>query len=355
MTLIHPMNTGDRVLVTGGSGFVGSHLVTSLLQQGHRVTVVDNMSTGRAANLAQVRDHPSLDVVTGDILDGQVLDALMRRSDVVFHLAAAVGVHMVVEDALGTIQTNVLGTEAVLAAALRHEVRVLLASTSEVYGKCVTLPASEDDDVLLGASRNSRWSYAASKLVDEFLGLAYHRQHGLPVTIFRLFNTVGPRQSGRYGMVIPRFVEAALSGRPLPVHGDGSQSRSFCHVDDAVAGIISLAAVPAAVGEVFNIGGSLEISIGDLAATVLEQTKHLVREPGGIEYIPYAEAYAAGFEDIRRRVADTTKIRQLTGWEPKQLLRDIIEDVVGDVVGTPDGGVVVHHRRRSTAGQSPRA
>lgn len=332
MTHIPTPATASRALVTGGTGFVGSHLSTALLDRGYQVTVVDDLSTGRMDNVAALMSNPDFRVVTGNICDEALLDELVAESDVVFHLAAAVGVQLVVEDALSTIQTNVLGTESVLKHAHKHGVKVLVASTSEVYGKCVRLPASEDDDVLLGASRNSRWSYAASKLVDEFLALAYHRQHGLPVVVFRLFNTVGPRQSGRYGMVIPRFVSAALDGEPLPVHGDGNQSRSFCHVADAVEGIIGLAESDEALGQVFNIGGSNEITILELAQTVLNQTSHLAPKRGGIEFLTYDQAYATGFEDIRRRVADTTKIRQAIGWVPKRSLADIIADVAQETM-----------------------
>jgi UDP-glucose 4-epimerase len=320
-----------RALITGGTGFVGSHLAAALLERGHHVTVIDDLSTGRVSNVAGLLPHPSFELVTETIANDEVLDRLIAESDVVFHLAAAVGVQLVVEDALHTIETNVMGTGSVLNAALRHGTKVLIASTSEVYGKCVSLPASEDDDVLLGPSRNSRWSYAASKLVDEFLALAYHRQEGLPVVVFRLFNTVGPRQSGRYGMVIPRFVSAALDGQPLPVHGDGQQSRSFLHVHDAVAGILALADCPAAVGQVFNIGSSEEITVHALADRVLEHVTAIGMDGGEIALVPYAEAYAEGFEDIRRRVADTTKINALVGWRPRHSLDDILSDVIKEM------------------------
>ncbi len=320
-----------RALITGGAGFIGSHLAAALLRRGDHVTVVDDLSTGRRENLDGL-DGP-VRLVVGDIGEPGVLEPLVRDADVVFHLAAAVGVQRVVEDALGTIRTNVMGTEAVLEAAARHGVKVLVASTSEVYGKCVTLPASEDDDVLIGASRHSRWSYAASKMVDEFLALAYARQLGLPVVVFRLFNTVGPRQNARYGMVVPRFVGAALEGRPLPVHGDGQQSRSFCHVLDAVDGILRLADCPQAEGEVVNIGGSVEITIGDLAERVLTLVTGSPTGGAGVQRIPYEHAYAAGYEDIRRRVADTTKLRRLTGWVQRYSLDDILRDVAEQIAG----------------------
>lgn len=337
MTSTSSSNESERsALVTGGAGFIGGHLVTALLHHNYRVTVLDDLSTGREGNLAAVVGHPAFSLVVGDVCDPATVGPLVRDCDVVFHLAAAVGVELVVTDALSTITTNVVGTETVLEAAAQHHAQVLVASTSEVYGKCVRLPAREDDDVLIGPSRNSRWSYAASKLVDEFLALAYARQRGLSVVVFRLFNTVGPRQSARYGMVVPRFVGAALSGRPLPVHGDGGQSRSFLHVGDAVDGLLRLADCPAAQGQVVNIGGSDEITIRDLAMRVL----HELNPGGSIELIPYDEAYASGYEDIRRRVADTTKLRDLTGWRPRYSLRDIIGDVAREMALGPDGAAL---------------
>ena len=325
-----PRRTPVRALITGGTGFVGSHLAAAMLARGDHVTVIDDLSTGRMSNVALLQSHPSFELVTDTVTNEATMGRLAASADVVFHLAAAVGVEFVVEDALSTIETNVMGTGSVLKAAERHGTKVLVASTSEVYGKCVSLPAAEGDDILLGPSANSRWSYAASKLVDEFLALAYHRQHGLPVVVFRLFNTVGPRQSGRYGMVIPRFVEAALAGRPLPVHGDGLQSRSFLHVHDAVAGILALADSTDAVGGVFNIGGSQEVTIRALAERVLQQVATLGIAGGGIDVIPYDVAYARGFEDIRRRVADTSKINALVGWAPTLSLDDILSDAIAE-------------------------
>lgn len=322
-------NGSSQVLITGGAGFIGAHLSRTLRARGDVVTVLDDFSTGQASNLADLIGTDGFTLVTGSVCDQELLDSLMEGQDIVYHLAAAVGVQLVVEDALGTIETNVMGTGCVLEAAAKHGVKVMLASTSEVYGKCAKLPASEDDDVLIGASKNSRWSYAASKMVDEFLALAYHRQRGLPVVVFRLFNTVGPRQSGRYGMVIPRFVAAALAGESLPVHGDGGQSRSFLHVHDAIAGILALAETPAAVGQVVNVGGSLEVTMNQVAELVLAEVGRPLDETA-IGYVPYDEAYAPGFEDIRRRVADTTKLRTLTGWAPQRTLQDILADVAAD-------------------------
>ncbi|MEP7054012.1 MAG: GDP-mannose 4,6-dehydratase [Actinomycetota bacterium] len=334
-----------RVLVTGGAGFIGSHLARALRARGVVVTVVDDFSTGRLANIADLDEDAGFTLVHGSVCDQELMDRLVADSDIVFHLAAAVGVQLVVEDALTTIETNVMGTETVLKAAVKGGgVKVMLASTSEVYGKCVKLPASEDDDVLLGASRNSRWSYAASKMVDEFLALAYQRQRGLPVVVFRLFNTVGPRQSGRYGMVIPRFVAAALAGEPLPVHGDGGQSRSFLHVEDAIRGILALAKSPEAIGEVFNIGSSEEVTIREVAQRVLEGVGR-AGSADSIEFISYEEAYAPGFEDIRRRVADTSKLRECTGWAPRRSLDDILGDVIADL--RADDVVVAQPRRNA--------
>ncbi len=346
-----PATTG-RALITGGTGFIGSHLAAALLDTGHSVTVIDDLSTGRLDNVAPLMARPGFHLVEGNICDAAALDAVVKRCDVVFHLAAAVGVDLVLRDPLTSIETNVLGTEAVLKAAEQHGARVLIASSSEVYGKCVKLPAAEDDDVLLGPSRNSRWSYAAAKLLDEFLALAHHQQRGLPVVVFRLFNTVGPRQSGRYGMVIPRFVAAALAGGPIPVHGDGQQSRSFLHVHDAVSGIIGLAESPAAVGEIFNLGGSDEITIAHLAERVWEQVGGAPSEADRVQFIPYDQAYAKGYEDIRRRVADTTKIRTAIGWQPRFGLGDILSDVVNEMRSRPE---IKPLAGRSAAGLAPDA
>jgi UDP-glucose 4-epimerase len=322
-----------RDLITGGAGFIGSHLAAELLRRGHRVTIIDDLSTGSMDNVAPLLADPAFRVVVGDVVTDPRLEELVAASDVVFHLAAVVGVQLVVEDALTTMRTNVLGTEAVLEAAAHHGTPVMVASTSEVYGKCASLPAREDDDTLLGASRKSRWCYATSKLADEFLALAYQRQLGLPVVVFRLFNTVGPRQTGRYGMVVPRFVAAALDGGSLPVHGDGRQSRSFLHVDDAVDAILRLADEPLAVGRVFNVGSTHEVEILELALRVIERTRSRSRGVADLVFVPYEEAYAAGYEDVRRRYPDTTRVRELTGWAPRRTLDDIIDDVADDLVG----------------------
>jgi UDP-glucose 4-epimerase len=335
-----------QVLITGGAGFIGSHLAETLLNGGHQVTIIDDLSTGRFENIAHLVGHPRFRFAIDTITNEVVMDRLASECELIFHLAAAVGVMLIVEKPVHTIETNVMGTEAVLKAALRYRARVLIASTSEVYGKGNNLPFHEDDDVVLGPTCRSRWSYAASKMVDEFLALAYFHEKGLPVTIFRLFNTVGPRQTGRYGMVIPRFVQQALSGSPLTIYGDGQQSRCFLHVQDAVEALLALASCDPAVGEVFNIGSTEEVTIRELAEKVIAMTadrqlpasgeSRLPASDGGqISFIPYDQAYAVGFEDMRKRVPDVTKIQEFTGWSQKrsleQTLRDVIEEMASSI------------------------
>jgi UDP-glucose 4-epimerase len=316
-----------RVVITGGAGFIGGHMAELLLARGDEVVAIDNLSTGCVDNVAAVLDHPRFTLVEGDVLDGPVLRDVTEGADVIVHLAAAVGVQLIVDDPMHTIRTNIRGTEVVLDAAAEVGAKVMIASTSEVYGKA-PVPSAEGDDVVLGATRNHRWAYAASKMVDEFLGLAYNTQLGLPVVVFRLFNTVGPRQTGRYGMVVPRFVRAAVQGEPIPVHGDGEQSRCFLHARDAVDAIIRLSHRPDAVGEVFNIGQTESVTILELA----ERVNAAVRERGGpggpIVFVPYEEAFGPGFEDMRRRMPDTTKVRELTGWRAQCTLDDILSDVI---------------------------
>lgn len=323
-----------RYLVTGGAGFIGSHLVEELLTRGALVTVIDDLSTGRIENIAHLLDRPGLRFIQDTIRNEVVMDRLASESDILVHLAAAVGVRLIVEQPVHTIETNVMGTEAVLRAARRYRVKVLLASTSEVYGKGNNVPFREEDDVVLGPTTRSRWSYAATKMVDEFLGLAYGVESKLPVVIFRLFNTVGPRQVGHYGMVIPRFVGQALRGEPLTVYADGSMTRCFMHVKDAVRGILSLAGIPEAAGQVFNIGTTEEVSILDLARTVLSildgRTEPVAARDPRIRFIPYEQAYTKGFEDMNRRVPDTAKIRALNDWQPQYDLKAILEDVFED-------------------------
>lgn len=316
-----------RFLITGGAGFIGSHLCEALLGQGHQVSVIDDLSTGRLSNIEHLRSEPGFKFARASITDHIVLDRLASEADAIIHLAAAVGVKLIIEQPVRSIEINVVGTEYVLQTALRYGCRVVVASTSEVFGKGSRIPFREDDDVLLGATRNSRWAYAASKMVDEFLGLAYHQEYQLPVMIVRLFNTVGPRQTGRYGMVIPRLVEQALTGKSLTVFGDGTQRRCFCDVRDVVRALCALAVHPQAAGQVFNIGGTEEISIRDLASRVLKITG----SSSTITFIPYSEAYGPGFEDMQRRVPDTSRIQQLIGWQPSISLDQTLAAVRDDL------------------------
>jgi len=311
-------------LITGGAGFIGSHLAERLLENGDSVFVIDDLSTGSLENVADILSHPNYQLARASITDEVVLDRMASQADVIIHLAAAVGVRMIVERPVHTIETNVMGTEVVLKAALRYRRRTLIASTSEVYGKGSKIPFAEDDDVLLGSTARSRWSYAASKMVDEFLGLAYHAEFGLEVVPFRLFNTVGPRQSGRYGMVIPRFVRQALANEPITVHGDGSQSRCFCDVRDVVTAIIGLAEHSSSPGRVYNVGGVEEIGILALA----ERIRAATRSESEISLVPYSEAYPPGFEDMQRRVPDITRVGKLIGWRPTLGLDEILKRVV---------------------------
>jgi len=300
-------------LITGGAGFIGSHLTEALLADGHQVTIIDDLSTGRFENIAHLQGRPGFRFAIDTIMNEIVLDRLASECNAICHLAAAVGVDLVVRRPVHTIEDNIIGTEAVLRAAARYRVPVLIASTSEVYGKGVRVPFQEDDDVVLGPTSRSRWAYAASKMVDEFLGLAYQREIGLPVVIARLFNTVGPRQTGRYGMVVPRFVKQALQGEPITVYGDGQQSRCFCDVADVVRAISGLMAHPGAAGHVFNVGSTEEVTIEALARRV----KAVTESNSPIVYVPYDEAYAPGFEDMRRRVPDISRINALLGWAPR--------------------------------------
>jgi UDP-glucose 4-epimerase len=315
-----------RYLVTGGAGFIGSHLSDLLIANGHTVDALDDISTGRVDNLAALEGHPDFRCTIGSVDDEALVAELVGAADVVVHLAAAVGVRLVVEQPVRAIETNVHCTEVVLAQADAQRKPVLLASTSEVYGKSDALPFREDGDLQMGATNKARWAYACSKAIDEFLALAYWRERDLPVTVVRLFNTVGPRQTGLYGMVLPRLVDQALAGEPLTVYGDGSQTRCFCHVADVVRALDGLLAEPAAWGNVFNVGSSAEVSIVELARRVLAIT----RSDSPISFVPYDEAYAAGFEDMYRRVPDITKVSQLIGWSPERSLDDIIDDVVAE-------------------------
>jgi UDP-glucose 4-epimerase len=313
-----------RVLITGGAGFVGSHLSEALLQRGDEVFVLDNLSTGSIDNIAHLkadsRFHYTIDSVTNEPLLAEMIDTC----DVVVHLAAAVGVKLIVEAPVHTIETNVHGTEVVLKHANKKKKLVLIASTSEVYGKSAEVPFREDADLVLGPSEKHRWAYACSKLIDEFLALAYWKERKLPVIIVRLFNTVGPRQTGQYGMVIPNFVRQALAGQPITVFGDGTQSRSFTYVGDVVRAMVALINEPAAVGHVFNIGHGAEISINALA----EKVKSLTSSPSEVVHIPYDRAYESGFEDMPRRVPDTGKLQALIGFRPTVELDEILTRVI---------------------------
>ena len=313
-----------HALITGGAGFIGSHLAERLLQDGHEVTLLDNLSTGRYENIAHLDGHPRLRFVVGTILNESLVDKLVERCDVVFHLAAAVGVELIIQKPLESLMTNIRGSEIVLEMAHRYRKKVLIASTSEIYGKNINGPLREDTDRVLGSPLKSRWSYSTSKAVDEILAYVYWKEKGVPTVIVRLFNTVGPRQSGAYGMVIPRFVSQALKGEPLMVHGSGKQSRCFLHVKDVVNAFVKLVEHPGAVGDVFNVGSQEEVTIEALANLVIRLTKsasHLV-------YVPYEEAYEEGFEDMPRRVPDTSKVLVLIGFRPTMNLEEIIQSVI---------------------------
>jgi len=313
-----------RVLITGGAGFVGSHLAEVLLERGDDVFVLDNLSTGSIDNITHLKDHPKFHYTIDTITNEPLLAEHIDHADTVVHLAAAVGVKLIVEQPVHTIETNVHGTEVVLKHANKKKKLVLIASTSEVYGKSTDVPFREDADLVLGPTSKHRWAYACSKLIDEFLALAYAKERKLPVIVVRLFNTVGPRQTGQYGMVIPTFVRQALSGKPITVFGDGTQSRSFTYVGDVVRAMVALIDEPRAVGQVFNIGHGREISIADLAARV----KRLTGSASSIVTIPYDEAYEAGFEDMPRRVPDISKIHELIGYQPTVDLDEILARVI---------------------------
>jgi nucleoside-diphosphate-sugar epimerase len=313
-----------RALVTGGAGFIGSHLAERLLDLGHDVLVLDNLSTGAIENIAHLKNAKNFSYAIDSVTNEPLLAEMIDSSDVVFHLAAAVGVKLIVEQPVHTIETNVHGTEVVLKHANKKKKLVFIASTSEVYGKSADVPFRESADVVLGPSAKHRWAYACSKLIDEFLALAYWKEKKLPVIIVRLFNTVGPRQTGQYGMVLPTFVRQALSGQPMTVFGDGTQSRSFTYVSDVVDALIALASERRAVGNVFNIGNTSEISIRDLA----ERVRTLAGSDSTIQLVPYDEAYETGFEDMPRRVPDISKLHALIGYQPKVALDDIIRRVI---------------------------
>ena len=316
-----------RYLITGGAGFIGSHLSDLLLEEGHSVHVLDDLSTGRLENVAHLEGRPDFACTIGSVSDERLVAELVADTDAVVHLAAAVGVRLVVERPVRAIETNVHCTEVVLAHADEQRRPVMVASTSEVYGKSEALPFREDGDLQMGATSKARWAYACSKAIDEFLAMAYWRERELPVTVVRLFNTVGPRQTGSYGMVVPRLVGQALAGEPLTVYGDGRQMRCFCHVADVVRALSGLLREPRAAGNVFNVGSTEEVSIAELARRIVEHTG----SSSEISTIPYEEVYGAGFEDMFRRVPDIAKIKSWTGWSPSRSLDEIIGDVADDL------------------------
>jgi UDP-glucose 4-epimerase len=314
-----------KYLITGGAGFIGSHLSEAILKQNDEVWAIDNLSTGSINNIEHLKSHSKFHYTIDSIFNEPLLAELIDKCDIIFHLAAAVGVRLIVESPVNTIETNIAGTEIVLNIANKKKKPVLIASSSEVYGKSNKIPFNENDDMILGATIKSRWSYACSKAIDEFLALAYWREKKLPTIIVRLFNTVGPRQSGQYGMVIPRFVQQALKNEPLTVYGNGQQTRCFADVNDVVNGLLKSVSHPKAVGEVFNIGSNEEISIENLALKVKEKT----RSHSQIKYIPYEEAYEIGFEDMTRRMPDLTKINKLIGYKSTHNIDQILDKIIG--------------------------
>jgi nucleoside-diphosphate-sugar epimerase len=313
-----------RVLITGGAGFIGSHLSDAYLKRGDEVFVIDDLSTGSIENIRHLKDNPRYHYTIDSVQNQPVTAELVDQCDVIFHLAAAVGVKLIVESPVRTIETNVHGTEVVLSLANKKKKRLLIASTSEVYGLSAEIPFREDGNLVMGATTKGRWSYACSKAIDEFLALAYWREKKLPTTVVRLFNTVGPRQTGQYGMVIPTFVKQALSGRPITVYGSGKQSRCFCYVGDVVGALVKLMDTDESVGEVFNVGSNQEISILDLA----QRVKELAKSESEIVFVPYDEAYEEGFEDMPRRIPDITKVNNLVGFKPEMKLDGILESVI---------------------------
>lgn len=321
------MDRDNHVLITGGAGFIGSHLTRSLLAAGRSVSVIDNLSTGLHANVADLERDPNFRLYVDTVQDVPLLERLMQQCGTVYHLASAVGVRLIMEQPVATIDTIYQGTEAVLRLARRYRNKVLITSTSEVYGKSENVPYREDDDRLEGPTTKHRWAYACAKALDEFLALAHWKENRLPVVIVRLFNTVGPRQRGHYGMVVPRFVEHALQGEILQVHGDGEQSRCFCHVQDVVRALISIVDSDSCFGGVFNVGSTEEITIRELAERIVTR----LDSASEIQLLPYSQAYGEGFEDMRRRVPSIDRVNQTVGWAPTLTINDIIDDVAADV------------------------
>jgi UDP-glucose 4-epimerase len=312
-----------RVFITGGAGFIGSHLADHYVNAGHQVTLLDNFSTGSKSNIAHL--DGKVTTIDGDIRNTELIDQLTKDSDLVLHMAAALGVNTILESPLESMSTNITGSEVVLNAAAKYNKRIIIASTSEIYGKNTKQPLNETDDRVVGAPQKIRWTYSDAKAIEEAMAFALHQEMKLAVTTVRLFNTVGPRQTGRYGMVVPRFVQAALKNEPLTIYGDGTQSRVFCHVDDAVQAIVAMAANDATIGDVYNVGGTGEVTIKQLAEQVITVTG----STSAITYTPYSDAYPAGFEDIQRRVPDISKVKNAIGWAPTKDLAQIISDIAG--------------------------
>ena len=310
-----------RVLMTGGAGFIGSHLADHYVAKGDQVTILDNFSTGSQENIAHLSG--AITAVDGDIRNVELVEKLTQDADLVLHMAAALGVNTILESPLESISTNITGSEVVLNAAAKYKTRIIIASTSEIYGKNPKQPLNESDDRVVGAPQKIRWTYSDAKAIEEAMAFALHQEKGLPVTTVRLFNTVGPRQTGRYGMVVPRFVQAAIKNEPLTIYGDGTQSRVFCHVGDAVHAIATIAQTDSSIGDVFNVGGTGEITIKELAEKVISLTK----SQSVITYTPYTDAYPAGFEDIQRRVPDISKVNKAISWVPTKDLETIIKDI----------------------------
>ncbi len=316
-----------KALITGGAGFIGSHLADRLLARGDQVILIDDLSTGRLSNIEHLNGHSDVEFVLGSILDADLVEQIVSRVDAVFHLAAAVGVNLIVDRPLESLMTNIRGTEVVVESAHKYSKRILVMSTSEIYGKNTSDSLAEDDDRILGSPLKSRWSYSEAKAIDEILAYTYWREKGLEAVIIRLFNTVGPRQTGSYGMVVPRFVGQALRNQPITIFGDGTQTRCFCHVSDVVGGLVALSEHPEGFGKVFNLGGVEEISIRDLASRIVE----LSGSNSELEYIPYSSAYEEGFEDMERRVPNIGRAKRLVGFEPSIGLDEIIHSVIDDL------------------------
>jgi UDP-glucose 4-epimerase len=312
-----------RVLITGGAGFIGSHLADALIARGDQVVALDNFSTGSTSNIKHITKN--FEIIDGDIRNIELIESLTQDANLVLHMAAALGVNTILESPLESMSTNITGSEVVLNAAAKFNKRIIIASTSEIYGKNPKQPLSETDDRVVGAPQKIRWTYSDAKAIEEAMAFALHQEKKLPVTTVRLFNTVGPRQTGRYGMVVPRFVQAALKNEALTIYGDGTQSRVFCHVDDAVQAIVTMASNDATIGDVYNVGGTGEVTIKQLAEQVLK----VIGSTSTITYTPYSDAYPAGFEDIQRRVPDISKVKSAIGWAPTKDLTQIISDIAG--------------------------